>query len=267
MLTNLITNIQKLSKDGKESYFGKRWSAEAGLKKTVDRVDYTFDEVEKTSPAKQLNEQILSSYQQTPDTESKRFVSRITDESLSFLAKRRGLRLQQMHAMARCNESMAILISRIFDRLEAYSWEVNASLGCTEMQTAITRPAYVREVTRFSKARQPLETITYYRARVASPSWSLVIRGKNGKIEAFLLPVQRVMGLSKTEDMYEPLFEMNATCINEDGAVEWDFDGKPLTELRELELSMEMFVRLIETTKDHLASEVYFDHDMTEYGI
>lgn len=255
MLTSLISNLQKITKDGKESYFGKRWSAEAGLKKTVDRADYTFDDVSKASPAKQLNEQILTSFQTTADGERQQFVERLTKESLSFLAKRKGMRLQQMHAEALCSESMSLIVRRVFDRLEQYSIELNAYLGCTDMQTAVTRPAHVREVVRYSKSRQPLETVTYFRARLASPSWSLVIRGNQGKIEFFLLPVSRVMGLTKTEAMFEPICTLTATVINGMSEVEWEIDEHPFTPQHEQNLSMELFARLIEITRGEMEEE------------
>lgn len=259
MLTNLITNIQKITRDGKESYFGKRWGAEAGLQKSIDRDDYTFDDISKASPTKQLREQILSSYQQTPDAERQRFVERLTNESLSFLAKRKGMRLQHMQTMALYNESMSILVSRIFDRLESYSMELNAYLGCTDMQTVLTRPAHVREVTRYSKARQPMETVTYFRARIASPSWSLVVRGRENKIEFFLLPVERVMGLSKSEALFDPICTIQASEINEMQKVCWELDERPLTALREQEVSMELFMWLLDVTRKQLEDETIFE--------
>jgi hypothetical protein len=251
MLTNLITNFHKLTKDGKQSYFGKKWGAEAGLKKTIDRQDYTFDDVSNASPAKQLSEHILNAYQATPDSERSHFVEKITNDSLSFLAKRQGMRLQQLHAEAICNESMVAVIGRIFDRLEQYSLEFNAYLGCTELQTVVTRPEHVREIVKFSKSRQPLEAVTFFRARLASPTWALVVRGKNGKIDFFLLPVARVMGLSKSEELYEPICSLNANVCNKEVVV-WELEDRLLTPNREQEIAMEMFARLIDRTRSQM---------------
>lgn len=260
MLTTLLSNIQKITKDGKESYFGKRWSTEAGLKKTIDRTDFTFDETENSSPHKQLKEQILNSYQTVPDVNTVQFVEKLTNDSLSFLAKRRGMRMIQMQREAVCSESMSVLIRRIFDRMETYSLQMNAYLGCTELQTVVTRPAHVREVTRYTKARQPVETVTYFRARLTSPSWSLVIRGKDGVIEMFLLPINRVMGLSKTEAMFDPIVTLNGAVNNEMTSVEWTCDGFALTNETEELLAMELFTRLIQATQGQMEEH----HNITE---
>jgi hypothetical protein len=256
MLNNLITNIQKITRDGKESYFGKRWSAETALRKNVDRQDFTFEEMSKASPARQLNDHILTKLQQSPDSEKLRFVEKLTNDSLTFLAKRQGMRLQQLHQAALQNESMTALMGRIFARIESYSIELNAYLGCTDLHTVITRPAHVREVTRFSKSRQPIETVTYFRARVGTSSWSLVVRGREGKVEFFLLPVERVMGLSKSEQLYEPLATLSAVIVPEMDSVEWELDERPLTNMREQELCMQLFATLIQATRDQMEAEV-----------
>ena len=187
------------------------------------------------------------------------FVEKLTNDSLSFLAKRRGLQLQQMKAEAICNESMTALVSRVFDRIEQYSVELNAYLGCTDLQTSLTRPAHVREVTRYSKNRQPLETVTYFRARLASPTWSLIIRGKDSTVEVFLLPVGKSLGLTKSEADYEPIFVLTATLIKSIQEVEWELEDRGLTQMREQALSMEMFVRLIEATRNELEMDTVYD--------
>jgi hypothetical protein len=257
MLTSLISNIQKMTKETKQSYFGKKWSADTAYRKNLDRADYSFDDVSKASPAKQLNDHILTSFQLPTDDAKTTFVNKITTESLDFLAKRQGMRMKQMQIAALLNESMTQLLATMYARIEAYSLELNAYLGCTDLHTVVTRPSPVREVTRFNKARQPLETITYYRARVGTHSWSLVMRGKEGVIEFYLMPVARVMGLSKTEALYEPVATLTAGI--EGDQVYWECGDKPLTTLRQEELCMELFSALIQATRDHMEDAAEFE--------
>lgn len=252
MLTSLISNIHKMTKDGKESYFGKRWGAETGFRKNVNRKDFMFEEVSQASPTQQLSEVILTRFQQAPDTDRTSFVEKLTQDSLDFLAKRQGIRVQQMQQAALLNESMTNLVARVFARVEAYSLELNAYLGCTDLHTVVTRAAHVREITRYNKARQPIETITYYRARIGTHSWSLVMRGREGKVEFYLMPVERVMGLSKTEALYEPIASVTAIVDEEAGYVDWIHDERALTGLREEELCMDLFSKLISATRESM---------------
>lgn len=257
MLTSLITNIQKITKDGKESYFGKRWGAETALRKNVDRDDFTFEDVSNASPSRQLSEQILTKLQQVPDADKQSFVEKLTSDSLTFLAKRQGMRLQQLHEAAMLNESMTALMQSMFARIESYSLELNAYIGCTDLHTVVTRAAHVREVTKYSKARQPLESITYFRGRVGTHAWSLVMRGREGKIEFFLVPVEKVMGLSKTEAQFEPIATVSGTLNKDLETVDWEVNEWPLTRMREQDLCMELFASLIKATREHMENELH----------
>jgi hypothetical protein len=221
----------------------------------VNRKDFMFEEISQASPSQQLNEVILTRYQQAPDVERTSFVEKITQDSLDFLAKRQGMRLQQLQQAAMLNESMTNLVARMFTRMESYSLELNAYLGCLDLHTVATRAAHVREVTRYSKTRQPIETITYYRARIGTHTWSLVMRGREGRIEFFLLPVERVMGLSKTESLFEPIATIDAELIAELDTVEWIHEERPLSELREEELCMNLFTKLIAATRESMENE------------
>jgi hypothetical protein len=252
MLTNLLTNFHKMTHSGKESYFGKRWGATSAFQKQFSREQYKFDEVSKSAPTIQLRDQILNAYQNQPKEEHRDFVNRLREQSLSFLAERRGLQLQQMERLASLNESMTCLLRNIFDVIECFSMELNCYVGCTELQTSATRPQHVLEIMKYSLSRQPLEAVTYFRARLASPSWSLVVRGKDGRIEMFLIPVGRVMGLSKSEAAYQPLAVLEATLDETTNAVSWSFEGRPLSSQCMQELCKQMFASLIETTQYQL---------------
>lgn len=260
MLTSLISNLQKMTKDGKESYFGKRWGAETGFRKNVNRKDFMFEDIGQASPSQQLNDVILTRYQQTPDTDRTSFVEKITQDSLDYLAKRQGMRVQQLRQAALVHESMTCVIGRIFARIEAYSLELNAYLGCTDLHTVVTRPSHVREVTRYSKTRHPIDSITFYRARIGTHAWSLVMRGREGHIEFYLLPVERVMGLSKTEALYEPIATIDAEVVTELETVDWLHDERPLSSVREEQLCMELFAKLISATKEAMDLEARVSH-------
>jgi len=248
MLTTLIANIRKLTKDSKESYFGKRWSAVAGLNKQIDRQGYEFAEMDQCAPTRQLSNHFINRYRYrnlSPDFVT--FVDRMRDDSMSFVAEQRGMRLQQIERMALLNAAGVELLNTIYQNLSMCAVELNNTLGFSELNIVMTAPQFVSEAVTFSKSRQPLQVVTYYRARLATPSFSLVLRAKEGKIEFFVLPTIAVLGLSKMENAYPCIAAVTANLEN--GDVEWEIDRKPLTGDRMKELSMVLFKHLLEKTR------------------
>jgi hypothetical protein len=248
MLTTLISNIRKLTKDSKESYFGKRWSAVAGLNKQIDRGGYEFEEVDQCAPARELSNHFINRYRyRNLPADFVTFVDRLRDDSISFVAEQRGMRLQQIERMAMLNAAGVELLNTIYQNLAMCAMELNNTLGFSELNIVMTAPQFVTEAVTFSKARQPLQVVTYYRARLATPTFSLVLRAKEGTMEFFVLPTIAVLGLSKMESAYPCVASLTANLEND--TIEWEIDRKPLTGDRIKDLSMVIFRQLMEKTR------------------
>jgi hypothetical protein len=251
MLTTLLSNVARLTKTSKESYFGRRWSAVSGLEKQIDKQNYQFDELLECSPHATLSKTIINRYENpNVPTELVPFVSRMRDSSLAFVARQRCMRRAHVERLAAFNQSGVNVVTAMFTLLHTCAIELNNSLGFSELNIVSTPPQQVSEALTFSKTRQPLQEVTFFRMRLATPTWSLVVRARHDRIECFLLPATRVMGLSLMENGYEPLAVI--TAHTEDDGIEWSLSEKPLTQERLAELCMVLFKRLLDETKSSL---------------
>jgi hypothetical protein len=251
MLTTLLSNVARLTKTNKESYFGRRWGAVAGLQKQIDKKEYQFDELLECSPHATLSKTIINRYENpVVPTELVPFVTRMRDASVTFLARQRCMQRAHVERLAAYNQSGANVVTTMFTLLNTCALELNNSLGFSELNIVSTPPQHVGEAVTFTKSRQPQKEVTFFRTRFASPTWSLVIRSRHERIECFLLPTTRVMGLSIVENGYEPVAVI--TAHTDDDGIEWSLDQKPLTGERLSELCMVLFKRLLDETKSAL---------------
>ncbi len=242
----LTTNVTP-----RESTFTRRWGTAHGFAKTADKTSRRPDSLPRLHCNTALSEQILVSYK--VGSASKRhssFVDQLTDEALGFLADQRGLQLQTVCEESAYNEAIVWLVDKLFDLLQAYSFQFNHRVGWNDFFVTCTKPQFVTEVLRYNKFREPIDTITHFRARLSTRFMSLVIRGYKTSIEFLLLPVDKVIGLSKAETAYEPAHRLEASL--NDGSVNWTIDGEPLTEEQLEVFSMGLFATLIDSTKKEL---------------
>ena len=143
---------------------------------------------------------------------------------------------------------MEQLIDKIYGLLQRYIFEFNQVAAGTELYVSGTISGDVTEVTKYNKMREAQETQTYFRARVSTHTHSLVMRGKDEFIEFYLIPVNKVMALSKSEGDYKPLARIQVK-ISELGMMWRMKGGQPPVESLD-ELSMWLFSTLIQVTKD-----------------
>jgi hypothetical protein len=253
MLSGRLCRVQAEQSKDKQSYFDRKWAATVGFDKNVDREDYTFDEVDVAAPSHELSRRIIDHFQMKPDEHVRDFVGRLTEQSLTFVAERRGLKLKEAEHACIIGQSARELMDNMFVFLYHCSAQLNSSLGMASLAISHRAPEYVTEVVRYTTLRQPIESVMYYRARLASPTWCLVLRSKDNRIELFVVPTTAVLGLSKTETNFKPLCTMSATI--KDKVATWEIDGEPLTEESQREACMLAFKKLIDRTMEEIVIE------------
>lgn len=257
MLKALLTNIQVLAKSSKkqvitkEPYFERQWGNQAAFKKTIDRSVYTLDSQDQSS---QIHEQILvlhktKAAQATSICGARTdFLSRMAVDSLDFIKQQRERMVKAKQEEQLCHNSMAAMTEHIFEILKSYSYELNNTLGYGPLHIAATNPQAVTEITKFNSLRQAEESITYYRGRLSTPSFSLILRGDKSGVQFFIIPVSRTLGLSKQESNFSPVMRLSTRMV--DGEVAWQTEkGSPLTSSMVEVICMNLFQRLIEETK------------------
>jgi hypothetical protein len=205
--------------------------------------------VSETTTPSDLAQTFISSYQIRS--------AQIRPEVLELMANNNSA-FQQEHShmtAARAAENLLIdasmrsVVESSFAAIEPYAAELNHTLARTDLRIGCTPPSLVTERT---GARTDQET-SYYRARISSKSFSIVIRGDSTTVNFYMLPVSVVMALSKSEDQFEPLMSFTATAH---GAIlDWQVEGKPLTSERQERYCLLLFNHLLEQTREHLVQQ------------
>lgn len=147
------------------------------------------------------NEQLIATYNSSVNALDIGWIQSLSGEcSATNLARRNAERRHQ--ASAQQFHSMVVeMVDRVMDKLHGYALEFNLAVGWN-LHISATPPTFVNETVQYNSRREPTESQTMYRARLATRLWSLVVRARRNQVEFFLLPTQSVMGLSKTEHYY-----------------------------------------------------------------
>lgn len=255
MLTALLTNIKEIAKNSKPTYFtkdtffDKQWGQNTAFNKTLDKSVYDHEDCDEDQES-QLRDEILVRLKAKGGSGS--FVSGIAGESITFLESLKNRKDAKAKQQRLCNQSMKELLALIFEMLKSYAYDYNHAVGYGPLHIAITDPQMVTEVLRFDRQRNPLESVTYFRARLSTSSHSLVLRGQDDGIVFFILPVARALGLTKQETNYEPATLLRIKAEN--NLVHWETKiGTPLTPSSVEAICMAVFQWLIEETKAHIA--------------
>lgn len=255
MLTALLTNIKEIAKTSKPTYFtkdtffDKKWGRNTAFQKTLDKSGYEHEDTDEDQES-QLRDEILVRLKSKGGGGC--FVSGIASESIAFLDSLKNRKDSKAKQQRLCNQSMNELLALIFELLKSYAYDYNHAVGYGPLHIAITDPQTVTEVLRFDRQRNPLESVTYYRARLSTASHSLVLRGQDDGIVFFILPVARALGLTKQEAHYEPATLLRIKAEN--NLVHWETKiGTPLTPSSVEAICMAVFQWLIEETKAHIA--------------
>jgi len=195
-----------------------------------------------------LSQQILGYHDPEPVAVTGDWMSKLKQDSISFLDQQRGGSLQEMAKESIYKKGLEILIDKIFALLQRYMYEFNKVAAGTDLHVSGTISGDVTEVTRFNKLREAEETQTFFRARFSTRLYSLILRGKDDSVDFYLLPVNRSMGLSRGESDYKPLATIQVK-ITEEGMMWRMRDGQPATDSLEA-LSIWLFQQLVEQTRE-----------------
>jgi hypothetical protein len=241
-------------RNARMNFFNTRWAHE-GIDKHIDREMYELG----AQQLNQVSEQIINGYkscngafsEKMSDTRSN-WMNNLKRESIDFLAQQRGMRAAAIQQEAALYRAVTSLVEKLFDLLQAYSYDFNQEIGWNPLQVTCTKPTLVTEVLRYNKLREPVESVTTFRGRLSTRFTSMVVIGRKNCVEFRLLPVEEVIGLTKAEASYKPFLSFE--CNLEEGGCEWYQNGAVVTnEMLEV-LCMEAFTKLIGLTRDEAAA-------------
>jgi hypothetical protein len=207
----------------------------------------TFENL--TRVQQELSQQILGNYVESAASVNREFLDSFISSSREFMDTR-GKPAEPAYVPSGVSTSMTSLVDKIFNSLEPYIHEFNQSFRTTDLSITFTPPSVVNENFGYDSSRRPALMVSSYRCRISTTRLALVIRGKEDRIDFFILPVESVMGLSKTEDQHEPL--MSFTCEVKNGQYNWEVEEKPLTEERLERYTLLIFEHLMDLTREEL---------------
>ncbi|HEY9869173.1 MAG TPA: hypothetical protein V6D08_08405 [Candidatus Obscuribacterales bacterium] len=237
-----------------DRFFDVRWGLSAALDKQIDKSHYKIGDSDTVNRKAELMEHVIVSYKVGASNVVRAgFIEKITKEAMEFLACHHGTRFKTVREELAYNQAMCALVERVFDSLRLFSFQFNRSLAWPDLHVTCTKPAFVTEVLRYNKLREPIESHNYFRARLSTRYVSLSIRGQKDTIEFFLVPVDKVIGLSRTEVAYQPSACLRAHLTGD--LVTWELDGEDLTEARLEVLCMDLFADLVRRSRDVLAGD------------
>lgn len=196
-----------------------------------------------------VSEQILVYHESEPVAPGNDWMAQLKQDSLQFLADQRGCHLQEVYRESIYKSGIAILVDKIYGLLQRYMFEFNQVANGTDLHVTGSISGDVTEVTRYNRFREAEETKTYFRCRFSTKLCSLVVRGCDDVVEAFLVPTSKVMALSRTENDYRPIAVIQVR-ITEQGMMWRMQDSNPPIDTLD-QLCMWLFSALVQETKNY----------------
>ncbi len=152
-----------------------------------------------------LTPQILASSSLSEELRENSWLDDLKKDSADFLENQTGNRQKKARQDQINKQGIEVIIDRLFSCLQGFMYEFNKIAVGTDLHVSGTISGEVTEVTRYNKFREAEASESYFRARLSTRIYSLVIRGRDTKIDFFLLPVNRAMALSTIENEYPSL--------------------------------------------------------------
>lgn len=196
----------------------------------------------------EVTEQILSSYDTGACESRATFMKRLINDSMQHLADQQGARMHSSREQAAFGRAVADLVKWFFGQLELCSYEFNRVVGWGELNITTTAPDIVTEVLRTNRFGEILESVTHFRARLSTRHMSLVIRGSKRRIDFFLIPVDKVIGLSRAESTFVPVASLTAQG-NAD-TIWWEVNRKPIDQAGMEVMVMCIFEQLVTASRE-----------------
>lgn len=156
---------------------------------------------------------------------------------------------QEQHEL--CDLTESELLTLLFELLKIHAHEYNAAVGLGPFHIEITPPQNVMEVVKADRMSGVQVTVTFFRAKLCTSTHALSLRADPNGLAFFIMPIERMLGLSRQEALFEPETFLRLTIHK--GKVYWQTKaGLPLTMSRVEGMSRALFQWLIERTSDRV---------------
>lgn len=220
-LTPRKSDMRAQKRFPKNNAFCYRWRVVDNFNKTVERELFDLHLTGGAYHQSLQNERILALYKMTYRRNKSDFISKLTQDALSFLDDRRTALSKQVQEESVYTKSMATLVDSLFNILLSCSIELNTVLGFSELFVAATEP----EVQTYTQSGQSKVRSMHF--RFSTSTFGLVVHGQKNRINFYVVPIEELFGSKHGSSGQEPIASCIAS-INDDNVV-WtmevpDFD-------------------------------------------
>lgn len=213
------------------------------------------------------NKKVLNSFNSnTIEHDHAALLEDLANETLHFLEEEEKQAKQRAKEVMLKSNAIHAYIGKIVETLSPYAGLVNTAVGHTELYTVLTGPEIIVEQIKLPGAHDSFEYRKDYRARFSTRTWSLLFRGVEGRLDIFLLPVDKVMRLTKVESFYKPVARIFAEV--QGSRVIWTLDGEEKDAAQRMAFILQLFHQLLDRTKTQMFRErSHVSSDLLEMAI
>jgi len=235
----------------KEPFFQRAWGKVNILSRQRDRQVYKDLRGSNLELQNTHSKSILNSFNSmTIEHDHAALLEDLANEALLFIEEEQKQAKQREKEESLKSNAIHAYIGKIVGTLSPYAGLVNTAVGHTELYTVLTGPEQIVEHIKLPGAHDSYEVKRDYRARFSTRTWSLLFRGIDGRIDIFLLPVDKVMRLTKVESFYKPVARIFAEV--QGARVVWTLDGEEKSAEQRMTFILKQFHQLLERTKSYM---------------
>lgn len=238
----------------KEPFFQRAWGKVNILARQRDRQIYKDLRGANFELQNSHNKSVLNHFNSTTiQHEHASLLEDLANETLIFLEEEQKQAKQRAREEQLKSNAIHAYIAKIVETLSPYAGLVNTAVGHTELYTVLTGPEVIVEQIKLPGAHDSFEYRKDFRARFSTRTWSLLFRGTDNRIDIFLLPVDKVMRLTKVESFYKPVARLYAEV--QATKVTWTLDGEEKTGAERMAFILQLFHQLLDRTKSQMFKE------------
>ena len=197
-----------------------------------------------------LSQRIIENYRISAQPVRRDYFEYLAQKSLGYADELEQKKNNQAPAY-NVEQNTKAVVDRIYCLLEAYSLELNKVSRARDLFVSATAPTHCQEALEYDRSRQPIKSLSVYRARFSTNRLSLVVRGLGHLVEFFLLPGDRVIGLSLAEAEARPLMIFQSEQAM--AGLAWFVEAKPLTADRLERYSLLALEHLLDKTREEVS--------------
>jgi hypothetical protein len=200
----------------KNNAFCYRWRVIDNFNKTVERELFDLHLSGGAYHQSLQNERILALYKMTYRRNKSDFISKLTQDAMSFLDNRRSVLSKQVQEESAYTKSMAMIVDSLFNIVLSCSIELNTVLGFSELFVAATEP----EVETYTSNGQSKVRSLHF--RFSTSTFGLVVHGQKNRINFYVVPIEELFGSKNPSSAHEPIASCTGGLVDDD--VQWTME-------------------------------------------